>query len=132
MDEIKCIEHYLLNVEKRTLRPLKHHLIPNTNWQLFSRDMNILLISAGSPSRNSLIPFSFYKTQQQQPLVKLPKFEVDLPQVSNQRPSSITSNTPTQTITRRYNELTERDCMLATIYGKSYLMVIRQLFRVPG
>lgn len=78
----QSIEHYLLNAERRTLRLLKHHPIPNTNWQLFSREMNLLLISAGSQSGNSLIPFSFHKTQQQQ-LIKLPKFEVDLPTSSS-------------------------------------------------
>ena len=128
----QSIEHYLLNAEKRTLRPLKHHLIANTNWQLFSREMNLLLISAGTQSGNSLIPFSFHKTQQQQQLIKLPKFEVDLPQVSSQRSNSIASTSSTQSTSRRTYELTERDCMLATIYGKAYLFVIRQLFRVAG
>ena len=128
----QSIEHYLLNAEKRTLRPLKHHLTPNTNWQLFSREMNLLLISSGSPSGNSLFPFSFHKNQQQQQLTKLPKFEVDLPQVASQRSNSVASNSSSQSASRRTYELTERDCMLATIYGKSYLLVIRQLFRVAG
>jgi hypothetical protein len=127
----QSIEHYLLNVEKRTLRQLKQHSLPNTTWQLFSREMNLLLISAGSPAGNSLIPFSFNKNQPQQ-LIKLPKFEVDLPQVANQRSNSVASNLSNQTTSRRCNELTERDCMLATIYGKAYLLVIRQVFRVPG
>ncbi|CAF1287339.1 unnamed protein product [Rotaria sordida] len=132
----QSIEHYLLNAEKRTLRPLKHYPIPNTNWQLFSREMNLLLISAGSPSGNSLIPFSFHKMQQQQ-LVKLPKFEVDLPQAQSimQRSNSIASNSSlssSQSTNRRCYELTERDCMLATIYDKAYLLVIRQVFRVAG
>ncbi|CAF2877394.1 unnamed protein product [Rotaria sp. Silwood2] len=129
----QSIEHYLLNAEKRTLRSLKQHLVPNTNWQLFSREMNLLLISAGSPSGNSLIPFSFHKMQQQQ-LVKLPKFEVDLPQAQTtiQRSNSVASNSSTQSANRRCYELTERDCMLATIYDKSYLLVIRQVFRVAG
>ncbi|CAF0756856.1 unnamed protein product [Rotaria sp. Silwood1] len=129
----QSIEHYLLNSEKRTLRPLKHHLVPNTNWQLFSREMNLLLISAGSPSGNSLIPFSFHKMQQQQ-LVKLPKFEVDLPQAQTtiQRSNSIASNSSSQSANRRCYELTERDCMLAIIYDKAYLLVLRQVFRVAG
>lgn len=127
----QSIEHYLLISEKRILRALKHQSLPNTNWQLFSREMNLLLISSGSPSGNSLIPFAFHKTQQQQ-LTKLPKFEVDLPQASNQRSNSIVSNSSTQSAGRRIYELTERDCMLATIYAKSYLLVIRQVFRVPG
>jgi hypothetical protein len=127
----QSIEHYLLNAERRTLRPLKPHLLPNTNWQLFSREMNLLLISTGSQSGNSLIPFSFNKNQPQQ-LTKLPKFEVDLPQTSSQRSNSVVSNSSTQSTSRRCYELTERDCMLATIYGKSYLLVIRQVTRVPG
>ncbi|CAF3623046.1 unnamed protein product [Rotaria socialis] len=129
----QAIEHYFLNAEKRTLRPLKHQLIININWQLFSREMNILLISAGSPSGNALTPFSFHKMQQQQ-LVKLPKFEVDLPQAQtmNQRSNSVASNASTQSASRRCSELTERDCMLATIYDKAYLLVIRQVFRVAG
>ena len=128
----QSIEHYLLNADKRTLRPLKHQSIPNTNWQLFSREMNLLLVSAGSPSGNSLIPFSFHKIQQQQQLTKLPKFEVDLPQASSQRSNSVASNSSSQSTSRRCYELTERDCMLATIYGKAYLLVIRQVFRVAG
>jgi hypothetical protein len=127
----QSIEHYILNAERRTLRPLKHHPIPNTNWQLFSREMNLLIISDGSTSGNSLIPFSFHKTQQQQ-LNKLPKFEVDLPQATIQRSNSIASNISTQSTGRRSYELTERDCVLATIYGKAYLLVIRQVIRVPG
>jgi hypothetical protein len=128
----QSIEHYLLNAEKRTLRPLKHNPVPNTNWQLFSREMNLLLLSAGTPSGNSLCPFSFHKIQQQQQLTKLPKFEVDLPQVTNQRSNSVASNSSTQSASKRCYELTERDCMLATIYEKAYLLVIRQLFRVAG
>ncbi|CAF1199144.1 unnamed protein product [Adineta steineri] len=128
----QSIEHYLLSSEKRTLRPLKHHSIPNINWPLFFREMNLLLVSAGSPSGNSLIPFSFHKTQQQQ-LIKLPKFDVDLPQATaSTRSNSIASNSSTQSTSKRCYELTERDCMLATVYGKSYLLVIRQLFRVAG
>ncbi len=128
----QSIEHYVLNSERRTLRQVKIHQLPNINWQLFSREMSLLLISAGSPSGNSLLPFSFHKTQQQQ-LIKLPKFEVDLPQSIMQRSNSNASVQSAQaSTTRRAYELTERDCMLATIYGKSYLLVIRQVFRVPG
>jgi hypothetical protein len=128
----QSIEHYILNAEKRTLRPLKQHLLPNTNWQLFSREMCLLLISAGSTSGNSLIPFSFHKIQQQQQLNKLPKFEVDLPPAANQRSNSVASNSSTQSSSRRSYELTERECMLSTIYGKAYLLVIRQVFRLAG
>ena len=128
----QSIEHYLLNAEKRTLRPLKHHVVKDTHWQLFSRDMNLLLVSSGSPSGNSLIPFSFQKPTLQL-LTKLPKFEVDLPQTANQRSNSVASNSASQSSTSRRNyELTERDCMLATVYGKAYLLVIRQVFRVAG
>ena len=128
----QSIEHYQLSAEKRTLRSLKTYPLQSANWQLFSREMNLLLISAGSPSGNSLIPFSFHKNQQQQ-LIKLPKFEVDLPQVASQRSNSVISSASNQTTTtRRCYELTERDCMLATIYAKAYLLVIRQVFRVPG
>ena len=129
----QSIEHYSLNVEKRTLRPLKQYPTPSTNWQLFSREMNLLLISAGSPSGNSLIPFSFHKTQQQQ-LVKLPKFEVDLPQAQTfrQRSNSALSTPSLLSTNKRHHELTERECTLATIYGNAYLLVIRQVFRVAG
>jgi len=127
----QSIEHYGINAERRTLRTIKINPIQNVNWQLFSREMNLLLISAGSPSGNSLIPLSFHKNQQQQ-LIKLPKFEVDLPQIANQRSNSIVSTSSTQSTSRRSYELTERDCMLTTIYGKYYLLVIRQVFRVPG
>ncbi len=127
----QSIEHYAINAERRTLRQVKHHILQNANWQLFSREMNLLLISAGSSSGNSLIPFSFHKNQQKE-LIKLPKFEVDLPQVANQRSNSIVSTSSTSSTSRRSYELTERDCMLTTIYGKYYLLVIRQVFRVPG
>lgn len=129
----QSLEHYLVNADKRTLRQLKQHSVANINWQLFSREMNILLVSGGSPSGNSLIPFSFHKMQQQQ-LVKLPKFEVDLPQAQTiyQRTNSTASNASNQTTSRRCYELTERDCMLATIYDKAYLLVIRQVVRVAG
>jgi len=93
--------------------------------------MNLLLVSAGSPAGNSLIPFSFNKIYPQQ-LIKLPKFEVDLPQAANQRSNSTASNSSNQSTSKRCYELTERDCMLATIYGKAYLLVIRQVFRVAG
>lgn len=126
----QSIEHYTLNSERRSLRQTKIHQITGINWQLFSRDMNLLVLSAGSPSGNSLIPFSWPKTQQQ--LIKLPKFEVDLPQAANQRSTLTASSTLTQSAARRPYELAERDCMLATIYGKAYLLVIRQVFRVPG
>ncbi len=127
----QSIEHYSLNSERRILRQIKVHTIQNISWQLFSREMNLLLISAGSSSGNSLTPFSFHRNQQQQ-LIKLPKFEVDLPQAGMQRSNSNASAQSTQTTSRRIYELTERDCMLATIYGKAYLLVIRQVFRVPG
>ncbi|CAF1473191.1 unnamed protein product, partial [Adineta ricciae] len=125
------LEHYVLSAKQRTLRQLKTHELSNIHWQLFSREMNLLLISAGTPSGNSLIPFSFHKTQQQQ-LIKLPKFEVDLPQVTNLRSNSTASNAANQSTSKRCNELTERDCMLANIYGRSYLFIVRQLFRVAG
>ena len=128
----QSIEHYTLIAEKRTLRQIKVHSVAGIiNWQLFSRDMNLVVVSAGSPSGNSLIPFSSQKNQQQ--LVKLPKFEVDLPQAANQRATLTASTSSTQSTTsRRPNELLERDCMVANIYGKAYLLVIRQVFRVPG
>lgn len=126
----QSIEHYTLNSERRILRQTKIHSISGINWQLFSRDMNLLVLSAGSPSGNSLIPFSCPKNQQQ--LIKLPKFEVDLPQAANQRSTLTASGSLTQSTARRPYELAERDCMLATIYGKAYLLVIRQVFRVPG
>jgi hypothetical protein len=124
----QSIEHYAINAEKRTLRQLKNYPLADTKWPLFSREMNLLLVSAGSPMGNIFIPFSFAKGSQQQ-FSKLPKFEVDLPQTAYQRSNSTTSTTSTS---RRPNELTERDCMLATIYGKAYLLVIRQVSRVPG
>jgi hypothetical protein len=127
----QSIEHYSLNSERRTLRQIKVHTIQNISWQLFSREMNLLLISAGLASGNSLIPFSFHKNQQQQ-LIKLPKFEVDLPQSGVHRSNSSASVQSTQATSRRSYELTERDCMLVTVYGKAYLLVIRQVFRVPG
>lgn len=128
----QSIDHYVVTAEKRLLRLLKQHPVPNTNWQLFSREMNLLLVSAGTPAGNSLVPFSFVKSSQQQQLTKLPKFEVDLPQVVTQRSNSVASNSSGQSSSRRTTELTERDCLLATIYGKSYLLVIRQVFRVAG
>ncbi|UJR25123.1 hypothetical protein I4U23_006482 [Adineta vaga] len=127
----QSLEHYLLTAKQRTLRQLKTYDIQNIHWQLFSREMNLLLISAGTAAGNSLIPYSFHKTQQQQ-LTKLPKFEVDLPQVTNLRSNSTASNASNQSTSKRCNELTERDCMLANIYGKSYLFIVRQLFRVAG
>ena len=127
----QSIEHYSLNSERRILRQIKIHAMQNIAWQLFSREMNLLLISAGSSSANSLTPFSFHRNQQQQ-LIKLPKFEVDLPQAGTQRSNSNASTASNQTTSRRNYELTERDCMLATIYGKAYLLVIRQVFRLPG
>lgn len=128
----QSIEHFSLNAERRILRSLKNYQLHNINWPLFSREMNLLLISSGSSSGNSLIPFSFHKNTSQS-LVRFPKFEVDLPQLVNQRSNSVLSTTSTQTTTsRRSCELTERDCMLATIYGKAFLLVIRQVFRVPG
>lgn len=126
----QSIEHYNLTAEKRTLRQIKVHSVTGINWQLFSREMNLVVVSAGPPSGNSLIPFSSQKSQQQ--LVKLPKFEVDLPQAANPRATLTASTSSTQSATRRTHELLERDCMLATIYGKAYLLVIRQVFRVPG
>lgn len=126
----QSIEHYSLIAEKRMLRQIKIHSVTGINWQLFSRDMNLLVLSAGSPSGNSLTPFSNQKNQQQ--LVKLPKFEVDLPQAAHQRTSLTASTSSNQSTARRTHELAERDCMLANIYGKAYLLVIRQVFRVPG
>ena len=126
----QSIEHYSLNSERRILRQTKSYTVANINWQLFSREMNLLVLSAGSPSANSLVPFSYHKNQQQ--LIKLPKFEVDLPQAANQRSTLTASGSLTQSTARRPHELAERDCMLATVYGKAYLLVIRQVFRVPG
>ena len=128
----QSIDHYVITAEKRLLRMLKPNSVPATNWQLFSREMNLLLVSAGTTAGNSLVPFSFSKSSQQQQLTKLPKFEVDLPQVVTQRSNSVASNSSGQSSSRRTTELTERDCLLATIYGKSYLLVIRQVFRVAG
>jgi len=127
----QSIEHFSLNADRRILRSLKTYQLQSINWQLFSREMNLLLISSGSSSGNSLIPFSFHKNASQS-LVRFPKFEVDLPQLVNQRSNSVISTASTQTTSRRNCELTERDCMLATIYGKLFLLVIRQVFRVPG
>jgi len=130
----QTIEHYVVSRDKMILRLLKQHSVKNTLWQLFSREMKLLLISCGSPTGNSLIPFAFSKESQQN-LIKYPKFDVDLPSIATLRSNSVTSTTSTasnQSTSRRSYELTEHDCLLTSIYGKSYLLIIRQVFRVPG
>lgn len=128
----QSIEHYVVVPEKLSLRLLKQHTVKNTLWQLFSREMNLLLISCGSPTGNSLIPFAFSKAPHQN-LTKFPKFDVDLPPVATVRSNSVSSTSSNQSTTsRRSYDLTEHDCLLASIYNKSYLLIIRQVFRVPG
>lgn len=125
------IEHYVVSPEKRSLRLLKHYESKNTNWQLFSREMGLLLISCGSPSGNSLVPFAFSKTPLQT-LTKYPKFDVDLPHVAIHRSNSTTSASSATSSNRQSYDLAEKDCLLSSIYGKSYLLIIRQVSRVPG
>ncbi len=70
-------EHYQIQPEKRQLKLLKTFQI-QTNWVIWSRDMQ-LLIASTSHFGTIINPFVYFKTQFQ----KLPKFEVDLPLPAN-------------------------------------------------
>ena len=96
----QSVEAYIVQPEKRVLRLTKQLPLSAARWQLFSREMSLLLISAGSEHGNALYPFSFSRANQQQ-ITKFPKFTVDLPQVLNQRSSSVSSASAVASTTRR-------------------------------
>lgn len=124
------IETYVVQAEKRILRLTKQYPLAAAKWQLFSREMNLIVVYDAISTNNSLFPFSFTRNLQQ-PMIKLPKFDADSPQTPNMR-TSLTSSNNSLSTSRRLSELTSHDCLLAVVYGKSFFMVIRQVTRVPG
>lgn len=103
------IEFYQITSERRSLKCLKTITI-GVVWHKWSVESNLLLIASGSLS-NTLNPFCFKAGS----VLKLPKFEVDLPVVPKQNKSS----------------LLERDVSMATIYGQLYIVILRHQPR-PG
>ncbi|WAR25982.1 RMC1-like protein [Mya arenaria] len=105
------VEFYQVNPEKRSLKNLKSLSVSVVWYVWMSReDGGMLLLSSGQLA-NSLQPVYFLPGA----MLKLPKFEVDLPTLPKQ---------PKQ-------PLMERDVTMAYIYGQLYIIVLRHQPR-PG
>ncbi|XP_002737795.1 regulator of MON1-CCZ1 complex-like [Saccoglossus kowalevskii] len=104
------IEFYQVIPEKKTLKLLKSFNV-TVNWFVFLPDSSLLLLSASSLG-NVLHPFYFKGGT----VLKLPKFEVDLPVIP--KPPKLS--------------LLERDVTMSNIYGQVYIIVLRHQQRGPG
>ncbi|XP_072169899.1 regulator of MON1-CCZ1 complex-like [Diadema setosum] len=104
------LELYQVTAEKRMLRALKTVNI-SINWFTFMVDSSLLLVSS-STLGNTLTPFHFRPGN----IMKLPKFEVDLPAVP--KPPKLT--------------LLERDVTIAILYSVIYVVVLRHQPRGPS
>ncbi|XP_072016705.1 regulator of MON1-CCZ1 complex-like [Amphiura filiformis] len=103
------LELYQLIPEKKTLKSLKTSSL-NINWFVFMAE-NSLLLASSSTLGNVLNPFHFRPGN----IIKLPKFEVDLPVVP--KPAKLC--------------LPERDVTIASLYGLLYIVVLRHQPRGP-
>ncbi|XP_052074242.1 regulator of MON1-CCZ1 complex-like [Mytilus californianus] len=103
------IEFYQVTPERRTLKCLKTINV-SVVWHKWLAESNLLLIASGNLS-NTLNPFYFRAGS----VIKLPKFEVDLPVVPKQTKPN----------------LMERDVSMATIYNQLYIVILRHQPR-PG
>lgn len=105
------LELYQVTAEKKMLRSVKTISI-SINWFTFMVDSSLLLVSS-STLGNVLTPIHF---KQPANIVKLPKFEVDLPQVP--KPPKLC--------------LLERDVTIAILYSVIYVVVLRHQPRGPS
>ncbi|XP_052280303.1 regulator of MON1-CCZ1 complex-like isoform X2 [Dreissena polymorpha] len=104
-------EFYQINPDKRSLKNLKSLNLSVVWYVWMSRpDGGMLLLSSGQLA-NALQPVYFIQGS----MLKLPKFEVDLPALPKQPKQS----------------LLERDVTMAYIYGQLYIIVLRHQPR-PG
>ncbi|KAL4226404.1 hypothetical protein ACF0H5_014387 [Mactra antiquata] len=105
------VEYYQLNPEKRVLKNVKSLNI-SIVWYVWMKrhDGGLLLLATGQLA-NTLQPVHFTQGN----MIKLPKFEVDLPTLPKQQKQP----------------LYERDVFIAKIYGQIYIIVLRHLPR-PG
>ncbi|XP_077990884.1 regulator of MON1-CCZ1 complex-like [Glandiceps talaboti] len=97
------IEFYQVIPEKKTLKSLKTVNI-SVNWFVFLPESSLLLLSSTTLG-NVLQPFYFKGGT----LLRLPKFEVDLPVIP--KPPKLC--------------LLERDVTMSNIYGQVYIIVLR-------
>eukprot|EP00038_Savillea_parva_P003456 m.125942 g.125942 ORF g.125942 m.125942 type:complete len:657 (+) comp11178_c0_seq1:415-2385(+) len=97
------LEFYAVYPEKRSLKQIKSYQIA-VNWYVYSHENRVLLLSTGLQA-NQLQPYLFKDGG----VVRLSKFEVDLPAPHNQLSP----------------KLLERDVYLAPIYQRLYCMVVR-------
>ncbi|KAL5015940.1 hypothetical protein ScPMuIL_005529 [Solemya velum] len=97
------VEYYQVSAEKRTLKCLRTSSL-TVNWFVWLAESTMLLLSTGSLG-NTLNPFQFRSGT----IIKLAKFEVDLPSVP--KPPKLT--------------LLERDVSMAIIYGQLYIVILR-------
>ncbi|XP_071965710.1 regulator of MON1-CCZ1 complex-like [Antedon mediterranea] len=105
------IELYQVYPEKKSLKSLKSFSL-SVNWFVYLAESSLLLLSS-SPLGNIFNPFLF---KQGANIVKLPKFEVDLPVIT--KPPKLS--------------LLERDVSIGNIYGILYIIVLRHQPRGPG
>ncbi|XP_038050972.1 regulator of MON1-CCZ1 complex-like [Patiria miniata] len=104
------LELYQVIPEKKTLKSLKNINI-SVNWFVFFADNSLLLLSS-STLGNVLNPFHFKAGT----ILKMAKFDVDLPQVP--KPAKLC--------------LLERDVTIANLYKHLYIVVLRHQPRGPS
>ncbi|XP_071807803.1 regulator of MON1-CCZ1 complex-like isoform X2 [Asterias amurensis] len=104
------LELYQVIPEKKSLKSLKNINI-SVNWFVFLADNSLLLLSS-STLGNVLNPFHFKAGN----VLKMAKFEIDLPQVP--KPPKLC--------------LLERDVTIANLYSHLYIVVLRHQVRGPS
>jgi hypothetical protein len=109
-------EHYQVFTDKRALKLIKFYNMP-LNWLIWSREAQVFIVSTGSYG-SILNPFVYSKGA----ILKLPKFEVDLPLPLNLTKYRYDSS---QATNRYY--LNESDVIVGRIYNEFYVMIIRQM-----
>ncbi|XP_028393229.1 regulator of MON1-CCZ1 complex-like [Dendronephthya gigantea] len=99
------LELYQVFPEKNSLKLIKNYSV-QVNWFVYMADITLLLFSSTSLG-NVIHPYSIRAGA----VTRLPKFEVELPPVSTQKPK------PTP--------LLERDVTISVLYGEVYVIILR-------
>ncbi|XP_067833784.1 regulator of MON1-CCZ1 complex isoform X2 [Heptranchias perlo] len=102
------IEFYQVLPDKRSLKLLKNQSI-NVNWCMYCPETAVLLLST-TVHGNVLQPFYFRSGT----MSKMPKFEIELP------------------ASPKSGNLSDRDIIMATIYGQLYVLYLKHQPRTPN
>lgn len=99
------LELYQVFPEKNCLKLIKSYSV-QVNWFVYLADISLLLLSS-TASGNVMHPY-YIKAGS---VVRLPKFEVDIPPTTPQKP--------------KQNALLERDVTIACLYREVYVIILR-------